>query len=413
MSRIVIFIKTIFLIISAAVILGGLTWVNTRFAHEHPGEKVFFIPWLAARTFLQYGDSPYSESTAQRAQVIYYGRPASSDQDPLRLSTPFPVELIYFPFALVSDYTLARGLWMTCLEMALIALAFFSLQLTGWKPARALLTGIIIFSVLWVYGYLSLAESRAVIFVILAIVGLLLAVRDGRDELAGALLVVPFFKPDIAGLLVLFIFWWAIYHNRGRIIAGFLMTLTISLAVSFFILLDWFLPFISGLISHITFQQTYNPGGIVSSWWPVVGFRLGWALTGLLLLVLFIEWRDVRKKDFRHFLWTACLTLAVTPILGIPVIPQDYVLLFIPLILFLSILVERWSRPGRWGLAGIVLLTIFIGFWLIPASLFLNGNTTALAAVLSLVFPILLLIGLYWMRWWAVRPPRTWSDSLS
>jgi len=413
MSRILSIITTIFLVFLAIAILGGLSWANTRYASSHPGEKDFFVPWLAADTFLRYGDSPFSESAAQRAQVVFYGHLAAEGQDPLRLNVPFPVELFYFPFALVSDYSLARGLWMTCLEIALVALAFLSINLTGWKPARTLLPGLLIFSVLWVYGFLSLASSRAVIFVALAIVVLLLALRDGRDELAGALLVIPFFMLGIAGPLVLLIFWWAIYHRRGRIITGFLMTLAILLAISFFILSNWFLPFIGGLISHIKYQSTLTPGSIISSWWPVAGPRFGWALTGLLLVVLFIEWRDVRRKDFRHFLWTASLTLVVAPLLGIPVLLQDFVLLFFPLILFLTILNERWSRPGRWGLAGVVLIAIFFSLWLIPASQFFTGTSAALNDVLALVFPTLLVVGLYWMRWWAVRPPRTWSDSLS
>jgi hypothetical protein len=82
------------------------------------------------------------------------------------------------------------------------------------------------------------------------------------------------------------------------------------------------------------------------------------------------------------------------------------------LILFLSILDERWSRPGRWGVAAILLLVIFLGLWMITASLYLNGDSAALKYVLVLGFPVLLVIGLYWMRWWAVRPPRTWSDNL-
>ncbi len=405
-------LTTILLVILAFAILGGLTWANTLYAHDHPGEKDFFVPWLAARTFLQYGNSPYSDPATQRAQVVYYGALADEGQDPLRLGIPFPVELFYFPFALVTDYALARGIWMTCLEIALVALAFLSLRLTGWKPARTLMPVLLIFSVLWVYGFLPLAGSRAVIFAALAVVGLLLALRDGRDELAGALLVVLFFKPDVSGFLVVFILWWAIYHRRGRILAGFLMTLAILLAFSFFILLDWFMPFIGGLISHFKFNPAITFGSIFGSWWPVVGPRLGWALTGLLLVIFFLEARDIRHKDFRHLLWTASLALAVTPFFGIPVVPEDYVILFFPLILFLSILAERWPRPGRWGVAGLVLLLVFIGFWLIPVGLLLTGDSVVLNEVLALVFPVLLVLGLYWMRWWAVRPPRTWSDSL-
>jgi hypothetical protein len=412
MPRILNVITIIFLGFLAIATLGGLMWANTLHARDNPTEKDFLVPWLAARTFLQYGDNPYSEPATQRAQVVYYGHLAAEGQDPLRLSIPFPVELFYFPFAFITEYAIAFGLWMTCLEIALVALAFLSLRLTAWKPPRILLTILLIFSVLWIYGLLPLISGRAVIFVALAVVGLLLAMRDGQDELAGALLVIPCFKPDFAGLLVFFIIWWAIYHHRGRILAGFLMALTILLAFSFFILSDWFMPFLNGMISHISYHPGLTPGRIFTSWWPVVGPRLGWVLTGIMLVVLFIEWRDTRRKDFRHLLWTTCITLAVTPLLGIPVIPQDYVLLFIPLILFLSILNERWSRPGRWGVAGIILPANFFGLWLITASLFITGDSTALIYVLTLVFPVLLMIGLYWMRWWAVRPPRTWSDNL-
>jgi hypothetical protein len=405
-------LTTIFVIFLSVAILGGLVWANTLYSRNHPGEKDFFVPWLAARTYLQYGDNPFGDPAAQRAQVVYYGRIAGENQDPLRLSVPFPVELFYFPFAFVPEYALARGLWMTCLEIALVALAFLSLRLTGWRPARTLLPVVLIFSVLWVYGYLPLAGSRAVIFVALSVVGLLLAIRNELDELAGALLVFTFFKPDIAGLLVLFILWWAIYHRRGRILAGFLMTLAILLAISFFILLNWFMPFLNGLVSHIKYQPGLTPGSIFSSWWPAFGPRFGWALTGVMLVILFLEWRAVCRKDFRHLLWTASLTLAITPLIGIPVLPQDYVLLFFPLVLFLAILSERWSRPGRWGIPSILLLIILFGFWLADAGLVIGGNSITQQAVHSLAFPFLLVIGLFWMRWWAVRPPRTWSDGL-
>ncbi len=261
MSRTLNIITTITFVILALAIVGGLTWANTRYAGQHPGEKDFFVPWLAAGTFLKYGNSPYSEPAAQRAQVIYYGRLATQAEDSLRLSIPFPVELFYFPFALISDYALARGLWMTFLEIALIALALYSLRLTGWKPARTFIPVFLAFSIIWVYGMLPLTGGSMVIFSSLAIVALLLAIRDGRDEMAGALLVVPFLQLDISILLVIFILWWALYHHRGRLVAGFLMTLTILMAASFFILSNWFFPFIAGLVSHLGYLPSLSPSG--------------------------------------------------------------------------------------------------------------------------------------------------------
>lgn len=342
---------------------------------------------------------------------MLYGRLANEDEDPFQLDLPFPVEFIYFPFALISDASIARGLWMTCLEIVLVALVFLSLRLTGWKPSRILLPILLTFSILGVYGFLSLSDCRAGIFVALAISGLLLAIREERDELAGALLVVPVFMPDIAGILVLYIFWWAIYHRRWRILAGFLMTIITLLLISFFILSDWFIPFISGWLSHIKYNPVLTPGGVLGSWWKPIGQRLGWVLTIFLLVVLIIEWRNTRRKGFRPFLWTAGLSLAVTPLMGIPMSVRDYVPQFFPLILFLSVLAERWPRPGLWSPAGMVTFAVFLGPWLLIISLSHAGANAVVTGILALVFPVLLVTGLYWMRWWAVRPLRLWSDN--
>jgi len=412
MSRSPTIITGLFFTVLMLALLGGLVWANAQYAQKHPGEKDFLVPWLAARTFLQYGNNPYDDPATQRAQIVYYGRLAKAGEDPLRLNVPFPLELFYFPLALINNYALARGVWMALLEGALMAFAFLSLRLTGWKVVRTLLPLVVIFSVLWVYGYLPLVACQAVIFVALSLTGLHLAVREQRDELAGALLVLPFFKADISGIFVLFFLWWVMYHRRWRILGGFLMTLVILLALGFFLLPDWFMPFVRGAISHINNNPGITPARILGSWWPVVGPRLGWALTALVLVVLIFEWRAVRKKDFRHVLWTSCITLALTPCLGIPVVPQDEVVLFIPLILFLTVLDERWSPPGQWGISGFTLPVIFLVFWLLTGELLQNSTLTILNEVLVLFLPVLLIIGLYWMRWWAVHPPRTWSDSL-
>jgi hypothetical protein len=412
MSRNIRIFYTTFLVLLVLAIFAGLSWANTFFVRSHPVEKDFLVPWLAARTFLQYGENPYSEPATQRAQLIFYGHLATEDMDQLRLSIPMPVEFIFFPFALITNYELARSLWMTCLEIALVAMTFLSLELANWKPARLVLPVIMIFSILWIYNLLPLFQSSAVILVALSSVGLLLAMREGSDELAGALMAVSCFKLDVTALLLLYFVWWAIYHRRNRILLGFLMTLTFLLALSFFVVPSWVPPFILGVVSNLKYQPGFTPANLMASIWPVFGLRVGWALTGFILVILFLEWWDVRQKDFRHLLWTASLTLSCTPLLGIQVHPQDFVLLFLPLLLFLTIIVERWSDPGWWEPVYLVMLILFFGFWGLIAWLSLDGITKALPIVFMLVFPFLLVIGLYWMRWWAVRPPRTWSDEL-
>jgi hypothetical protein len=394
-----------------------LVWDNTLYAREHPGERAFLIPWLAGQTFLEYGDEepardPYGIPTAQRAQLQVYGRLAEEGDDPLRLYLPFFAELFFFPFALIPDYALARGLWMLFLEAALIGLAILSLRLSNWRPGRLLLPLVILFFLLSPPAMRLLQEATPVVFAALGVAGFLAALRAEHDEVAGALLILPLCQPDAASLFLLLALWWMILRRRWRILWGFLMTLAVLAALGFFLWPGWFMPFLRGLYSHVSFNPGLSPGRIMGEWWPAVGGRLGWLLTAGLAVVLFLEWRAVRSRNQRHFLWTACLTLAVTPLIGIPVTQGFYAFLFLPLTLILALLYERWPKPKGWGLSGTVLVILFVGLWIgswLTAAL---GADAATQTGLFFALPSILILGLYWVRWWAIRPPRTWVDAL-
>jgi hypothetical protein len=400
MIRIPVVLLAIVFICLVLATLGGLVWVNTINARYQPVEKDFLVPWLGARTFIQYGDSPYGEPATQRAQVVFYGRLAAKGQDPLVLWLPFPAVLFYFPLALVPDYVLARAIWMTCLEVALVALGYLSLQLTGWKPGHVFLPIILLFPILWVHGTLALFSGVATGFIALALVGFLLAIRSERDELAGGLLVLLASAPRLTGILVLFIFWWVFYHRRWRILWGLLMSLAVFLGLSFLFVPDWVVPFMRGLLLHFTYNTGFSTWVIFSSWSPVIGQRFGWLLTAGLLIVMFFEWRRSLAKDFRAFLWTVGLTLSVTPLLGIPMVPMDYPVLIFPLMLFLAILADRRPWIKRWGIAGLLLVTIAAGSWFLTLALMRANDYATLADILILLPPVLLVLGLAWMRWW-------------
>jgi len=407
LSRNFTFLSILAVLLIALAVLTGLIWANMRFARTYPGEKDFLVPWLGARTFLQYGISPYDPSAAERAQIIYYGRLSLAGEDPLRLGVPFPVLLIYLPLALMSNYALARGVWMTILELALTALAFITLRLISWKAGRFLLISAVLFSILGVCGALSVVIGTWTALVALAIAGILLALRSHNDELAGVLFVVPLFKPDIGGVFILFLLWWAIDQRRGRLLGSFLVTLALVMIASFLLLPSWVVPFLRGAISQTQYNLGVTPGQILTGWWPAIGAKIGWVLSAAVIILLLLEWRAVRGKTFRHLLWVICLTLAVSPLIGIPVLPLDVVILFIPLILFLSILIERWSLLNRPGAVGALLGVMFFGLWAI--AFLLPGSI--LKVMLILWLPLRLLLGLYWMRWWAIHPPRTWLES--
>jgi hypothetical protein len=399
MSRTAANIFIILVTVVALALLAGLIWANTSYVRSRPVDKTFLIPWLGARTFLQYGENPYGTEATQRAQIVYYGRAAEKGEDPLALWLPFPVELFYLPFGLVTDYALARGIWMTLMEIALGALAFISLRLIDWKPPRLLLALVLLVSIFWVYGAISILSGSGAGFVALALAGFLLAMKEGHDEVAGALFLLTGTMPSLTGLLLFFFLWWVFYRRRWRVLWGVLMALALLLAVAFLLLPNWILPFIRGWFSHLPYTETLSSVKLFASWSPAAGLRVGWALAALFLLLLCVEWGAAMRDEYRQVAWTVCLTITVMPLMGASTSIGSYVLLFVPLMILVGVLAGRRGNSRRWGAASAFLIGVFLASWALTAILTFAGRPVALTQSLFLLLPLLLLPGLYWVRW--------------
>jgi hypothetical protein len=96
--------------------------------------------------------------------------------------------------------------------------------------------------------------------------------------------------------------------------------------------------------------------------------------------------------------WTAALTLAITPLLGLPTYPQNYAVLILPLIIALSVMANRWRSSGT-IIIDSLLMFLFVGLWAIV--IFATDVKTALFFPL----PVIVIFLLYWMRWWVNARP--------
>lgn len=136
------------------VTLAGLTWMNYRFALANPGGNDFLARWMGAHMWLKEGLSPYDDRVSLASQYAIYGRPADASQgeDIAHFVYPLFSMLFFAPFGLL-DYTLARALWMTVLEVTLVALTPLSLRLAGYRARGGALALWVLFGLL---GYIGI-----------------------------------------------------------------------------------------------------------------------------------------------------------------------------------------------------------------------------------------------------------------
>jgi hypothetical protein len=395
----------------AILALVFLTWANYRYSVQNPGGSDLLPRWVGTRLLLMKGQSPYSQETTDEIQRLFYGRPARSDEDQVLFAYPFYSIFVFAPVALIKDYNIARAIWMTVLEVCLVLLFAASLSLNRWQLKPLMLAGMLVFAALWYYSIRALINADVSLLVCVFVAAALLAIRAERDGLAGFLLALSTIKPQMVALLLIFILLWAISRRRGILFWSFVGSLGLMVAITALLIPNWIWQNLVQLFAYPAYTLPNTPGEMFAVWVPGVGKRLGVALTVIISGILLWEWRAAWGKDFRWLFWACCLTLAATPMIGIPTATESYMVMFPALVLVFAAWDEQWGLVGR-ALVALSCLLLFFGLWWLFLVTLQRGDQPVQSLVMFFPLPIFLLACLYWVRWWVLRPERPLMDRI-
>ncbi len=399
------------LVLLGVAVLAGLGRTNYRYAVQNPGGNDFLPRYVGTRLFLKQGLSPYSNKTTREIQKQTYGRGARVGEDQNLFVYPFYSIVVFAPFATVEDYNLARAMWMTILEISLGLLTVLGISLSQWKVPVYLFAILLLFSILWYHGLRPVINGNASVVCALFIALAFICIRAEQDFFAGLLLALASIKPQIVVLLIPFVLLWAVSQRRWALFWSILASLGFLVAVTSLLLPNWIVQNVQQMLSYPEYTLPGSPGAIFASFFPGIGRQLGWVLTILMVALLVVEWWAALGKEFRWFLWAAYFTLAVTNLIGVRTATENYIVLLPGLILVFSVWDERWGILGKW-LVWISLLLLSFGLWGLFLKTIIPSDQPLQHPIMFFPLPIFMVIGLYWVRWWATRPPRVYLDQL-
>lgn len=375
------------------------TWINFEYTSSNPGGEDFLINWSATRGFIIDGINPYSIEASQNIQSVLSGQGIGSNSAIPKFDLPLYGMLVYTPFALIENYVFARALWMTLLEICLIAIILLSMQLTYWKINPILLTALFLFGLFGFHGIMPLLDGNLIIPVTLMALGILIAIHNKKDEAAGLLIAFTTMLPVPVGLFIVFVLVWVIGNHRGKIIAWLSATFFLLFGFSFAIIPSWVVQFLTNIIGSYRELNPGSPGGVLISRWGEVGNRFAIGLSIVVGLIILFEWWQAIRGGQKRFIWTALLTLVLGTWSGIKTSPLDYVILYPALIMGLELLFERWKARST-GLILVILSMLFIGNWSIFLLTMSANFQTGVSSFLFIPLPITAIVLLYWSKWW-------------
>ena len=397
-------------LLGVGALLVAVLFLNIYLARTYKGGEWLYMRWSGARAFLFQNVEPYGSTIAHRVQLAAYGREAYLNDYPYVLNDPFYIVLLYVPLALFSEFAIAHGIWMLFAQIAVVGIVSLSVRFSEWQPPiwmTSLLLGIGLFNAFSIRAFQSASPT---VFLTLMYLGILVALQVGADELAGALLFLIAYQWEVGALFFLLILILVFAHRRWKVLVGFTMALVILVIVSFLLKSDWVINFVRAVVFDWFRQNDYTMATTLSYIFPELQFALGGWLTLLTGAILCLEVLRAIEGHFRHIAWAAFLALSLNALTGFAIFPTNHIVLLPAVVLIIALVWERWTNL-RALLSTLLLILIFV----FSHGLYYQSSTAPerlYSDLLKILPPVLAAMGLYWMRWWAVRPPRIWADEI-
>lgn len=386
------------LVIFIAVLV-AYTWATWHyFTAPIPGGNDFLTHYGAWEEYIRNHNSPYSEEAALHTQRLIYGRAARPGEDQNRMVYTFYSIFLHGPFVFIG-YALARAIYMTLLQAALMAGVVMTVWLVKWRQPIWLAGITLAWALLYYPEGRGIILGQFAIFGFFSLAGSLYLLHRKQDLCAGMLLVLSTIKPTLVFLVIPFLLIWALVRRRWRFLAGFSGLLAVLVAVSFIMLPSW----LSEWVSRITFYSDYTVGQspvwlLTRSVIPALG-EVGELVIslGLMAGMLWSWWLALRPGGAAAFYWALGVTLVVSSLIVPRSATTNYVLMLIPTLWIFAAL-DYWKPLGRYVLLAVMLVSFTGLWWLHFATVVGNQEQPVMFIPMPVILGLVLLLGQRWLR---------------
>ena len=391
------------------LVILGLTLLNVELDQKVVLEDQFAIRWNAARYWMKEGWSPYSDETQQEAiKLLETNNSLPNGREQGYFLDPAWVVYLFIPISFV-PYPIAKAIWMMLTQLSIVASFLLAIKLSGIK-----MNGIEIFfsCLLGVLFYplvrASLSASMLPFFIMLTLLAIQLAL-GGQGSQAGLLLLIAIWFNPVAIFAIVFLLIY-LGSKRDNSLAQMLLIGFAFLMVTTLILFpNWIQEWFASLIRlDPGLDWLDTPWMGIARAFPGAYAQVAIGLHLFSFIMLLVEWYGLGGKNDRGVRWKLMLTLIVSYFFNL--YSDGSLLLFVlpAFFLFFKYFSEKWPVSGK-----IMLWISYIGLIVMSWRLVsdpLDGFPKE-HAVIFLLVPSLIFLGLQYFRWWAIASPKALVES--
>ncbi len=354
-----------------------------------PGANDFYSRWAGARALLREGRDPYGLDVTAEIQPVIGIDPSEVGRG--GFNYPLHVVFLFWPLVYL-PYDWTQAIWLVMLQWVTIGAVVgllgrasarypksvsrypkeiaaddslrdteYGIPNTGfvWPSPGGIVA--LLLAVLSFYPVTrSILLGQFTLWVLFFLVMSLWALERGYDGRAGILLAATSIKPQMVIFIGPWLVLWAVGQRRWRFVTGLLGGGLAMLVASLALFPRWPISFLADIQRYDDFAGGRNPLQMIFEFiWPGGAVGLRYVATAVLLaIMLFFWWRGWRGNaaEFDRALhWTIVVGLLVMFQTG----TTNYVLLLIPLFVWLKMALERWGV----AITAVLAILLSIGLW--------------------------------------------------
>jgi len=336
--------------------LGLLFWLVTNLDIKLPVND-YTLYWSSSKLLLS-GENPYNPEGLQEYQAQVTG----INSGVVLMYYPPWTQLVLILLGLV-DRVIGQLVWVLANTAIIVICINLFWSHHGGSTRHRWLAWLVAFSFGPAFAALGFT-GQITPFFLLGLTGFLLLIdKPDKDWVTGLFLYFTAIKPQVLYLFFIFLFLWAVHQRRWKLLVGFACSL--GVATGFVMIFD------PQIISH--FFETLSRNTPIAWATPTIGTYLRYYLgiegfwvqfippmiTGILAILYW--WRKRDNWDWQTtLLWILFLSLITSPYTW----TYDFVVLVIPLLIGLSLLLQKISRLPAILLAGFYIIINGAYWWL-------------------------------------------------
>jgi len=387
------------LALAALVVLG---YLSTLLMKAVTFSDYFALPWAAGRGWLLEGQNPYDPSLRQvAAEAIENAGYSGLLPEDSTFLHPLMNLFFYLPFSLL-PFALSRAVWVVCLGILAGLTVHFSLKFSEWALSRFEKIVAITIFIIWMPGITTILTGRFSLIIVFFMVYGLWSIKSGRYRWAGFLMALTAGSLQLSLFILILALLWSIARRQWSFLKAFLSGTAFLFIISFLMFPDWplsWLRAVLGTYQSLDWIQTPLMG--MASVLPGIENFLSIGLHTIAGIFTLALWIRLFGKSTRVFMWNALATLVITNLFQLETSIYGILLLIPPLCLILRFTSERWKLAGKL-ISWFTLILVSAGPWFIVLPVLPFSGSLSLP-LLTIGLPLFVLLGMVWIRWWAVR----------